>query len=151
MTSYSFRAYGTPTPQGSKIPGVSKSGKKFVREQAGQRLKDWRKDIVVVAWIARRLSEDGLAIDGVAWIPTIPKQVPCAVTLHFYMPLVKSTKREYPSVQPDLDKLVRAVLDAMQQAGVFTNDGQVVEVHATKSYETAMHKPGVEVSVSSIE
>jgi Holliday junction resolvase RusA-like endonuclease len=38
------------------------------------------------------------------------------------------------AVRPDLDKLVRAVLDALVGAGVIRDDAQVAELHASKRY-----------------
>jgi Holliday junction resolvase RusA-like endonuclease len=45
-------------------------------------------------------------------------------------------------VAPDLDKLVRAVLDALT-AVAYRDDGQVTRITATKEYGT----PGLSVSV----
>lgn len=54
-------------------------------------------------------------------------QGPLAVKLRFYLPKPKSaTKRKvFPNKKPDLDKLVRAVLDGMSKA-VYHDDAQVV-------------------------
>lgn len=47
--------------------------------------------------------------------------------------LVKSAP-VYPNSAPDLDKLVRAVLDALTDARVWKDDGQVVWVQANKVF-----------------
>jgi crossover junction endodeoxyribonuclease RusA len=47
-------------------------------------------------------------------------------------------------VRPDLDKLVRAVLDALSEAGVWRDDAQVVSVVARKAYGSA---PGLTVEI----
>lgn len=45
------------------------------------------------------------------------------------------TKRPYPIVPPDLDKLVRAVGDGIGQSGlIWGDDSQVVEIIARKYY-----------------
>jgi Holliday junction resolvase RusA-like endonuclease len=49
-------------------------------------------------------------------------------------------------VPPDLDKLTRAVLDGLTRAGVWADDGQVVELRATKCYDDD-HPPGVDLWV----
>jgi hypothetical protein len=153
MTSYGFRVYGDAKPQGSHIPGVSKSGKAFLREQAGDGLTRWRKQIVLAAFEARGLDEEGNEVPGVTPVPTIGKERPCRVQINFLTSRPASTKRKFPSVQPDLDKMVRAVLDSLQQAGVFVNDGQVVSIQATKAYSTddsANNAPGAWIVISEI-
>jgi Holliday junction resolvase RusA-like endonuclease len=65
------------------------------------------------------------------------------VTLLFIMPRPKTIKRPEPSVAPDLDKLVRAALDALTSVA-YGDDGQVTEIHAMKIYGQV---PGLEVRV----
>ena len=61
----------------------------------------------------------------------------------FYLPRPKShfTKRGvrlsapwWPVTKPDLDKLTRALLDALTDAGIWRDDSQAVELHAEKIY-----------------
>jgi crossover junction endodeoxyribonuclease RusA len=54
-----------------------------------------------------------------------------------------------PTTRPDVDKLARAVLDALTGV-VFTDDSQVVELVAIKRYATAEHGPGVHITVESL-
>lgn len=42
-------------------------------------------------------------------------------------PSVSRRKRPYPSVAPDVDKLMRAVGDALQKCGVVIDDAQIVD------------------------
>ena len=135
MTSFGFRVYGTPVPQGSKIPGVSsKTGKMFVREQGGKNLKTWREDVKQAALAARGA---GLS-DGVESAPHIATFAgPIRLHVDFYMPRpasVSPRKRPYPTVAPDLDKLVRGVGDALKAAGVYADDAQICLIHAAKRY-----------------
>ena len=44
------------------------------------------------------------------------------VELDFYLPRPKTVKRQWPTVRPDADKLLRAVLDLMTKAGVYCDD-----------------------------
>jgi Holliday junction resolvase RusA-like endonuclease len=48
-----------------------------------------------------------------------------------------SVKRNRPCVKPDLDKLVRAVFDACEVAGVLGNDSQVTKLKASKHYQSS--------------
>jgi Holliday junction resolvase RusA-like endonuclease len=81
----------------------------------------------------------------IAWEATLagckPEQGAMKVTLLFIMPRPKTVKRAEPSVAPDLDKLVRAALDALTSVA-YEDDGQVTEIHAIKIYGGI---PGLEV------
>jgi crossover junction endodeoxyribonuclease RusA len=69
---------------------------------------------------------------------------PIEMTLVFIMPKPKTVKRTHPTVPPDLDKLVRGVLDALTHI-CYADDAQVVSVNAHKIYGTS---PGVEVRLA---
>lgn len=147
MTSYGFRVYGIPAPQGSKIPGVSsKTGKMFVREQSGKNLTTWREEVKQAALTAR-------GIDHGTPIPTLTGAI--TLRIQFYMPRPASVtmkKRPLPIVAPDLDKLVRGVGDALKAAGVYKDDAQVCAIHATKVYGTdeAQASPGAWIVISEV-
>jgi crossover junction endodeoxyribonuclease RusA len=66
---------------------------------------------------------------------------PVAVRLKFYMPRPNSVKRRYPAAHPDIDKLGRAVLDALTGI-VYTDDKQVVRLDLSKHYDDE-HPSGV--------
>lgn len=59
----------------------------------------------------------------------------------------KTVNRNRPSVKPDLDKLIRAVLDALTGIA-YTDDSQVVRILAQKSYGSV---EGVRVVMAVIE
>lgn len=67
-------------------------------------------------------------------------------------PSVSRRKRPYPSVAPDLDKLMRAVGDALQKCGVVVDDAQIVEftrlgkVYCNEDPE-ALEVPGARIVV----
>lgn len=163
MTSYGFRVYGIPAPQGSKIPGVSsKSGKMFVREQSGKTLNTWRKDVKDAALVARGVPDPSVnpaesipegAHDN-APIPTFTEAV--RLVVNFFHPRPASVpvkKRKHPTVAPDLDKEVRGVGDALKAAGVYKDDSQICEIRATKRYVDAddpADSPGAWIVVSTI-
>ena len=56
-------------------------------------------------------------------------------------------KRPRPKVRPDLDKLVRALLDALQGIA-FIDDAQVVRLEAVKEYENDKRAVGARIIVS---
>lgn len=60
---------------------------------------------------------------------------------------VKPAKRYYPTVAPDLDKLLRALLDGIGQSGViWGDDSQVVRLTAWKAYAD-WREPGAEAKI----
>lgn len=159
MTSYGFRVFGIPAPQGSKIPGVSsKTGKMFVREQSSKTLGSWRQDVKAAAQTARGLDPAVADADGLVAVDVITNVLPTltgpvVLTIDFFMvrpASVKPAKRPYPSVAPDLDKLVRGVGDALKQAGVYTDDAQVVMIRAIKRYADEGQSPGAWITVAEV-
>lgn len=134
---------GYPAPQGSKKAWVNKAtGRAQMREQASERIGLWRQDVKAAAfnYIARRegtgdpfatLSQP-VAADIVFRFPR-PKS-------HFrtgrYAHLLRDNAPVFPTTRSvgDVDKLIRATLDALTVAGILADDSQVVHVDAWKIY-----------------
>ena len=72
-----------------------------------------------------------LAMAGSDW----PLDGPLSVSLTFNVFRPKSSKREWPSVKPDIDNYIKLVLDALN-GFVWRDDCQVVKIDATKWYTT---------------
>ncbi len=137
MTRISFFVPGTPRPQGSKRHvgrGVMVESSKYV--------EDWRHDVKQAAWTYRLQME--------------PLAVPLSVRLDFNLPRPKyhygtngAVKARYelsrPSSKPDIDKLARAVLDAITSSGLWRDDSLVVDLRASKWF--TVNDPGVEVLI----
>jgi Holliday junction resolvase RusA-like endonuclease len=66
-------------------------------------------------------------------------------------PSVPARKRRHPVVPPDLDKLVRAVMDALTEAGVWADDAQVCSIRASMRYAGEGEQPGVLVDVRRLD
>lgn len=81
-------------------------------------LKPWRE---LIGWKARQ-----------AQIPFIADG-PISIELDFIFVRPASSKREFPSIRPDIDKLERSVLDALTGI-LYKDDGQVCKVSKTKIY-----------------
>jgi crossover junction endodeoxyribonuclease RusA len=98
-----------------------------------------------VAWEALRAR----AAAGIHEIMAAKHQ-PVSLTAFFYFqrPASVSKSRAYPSVKPDLDKLCRAVLDALTGI-LWVDDGQVVRLAARKDYSSST--PGTQVTVQIVE
>jgi len=122
---------GDPAPQGSK----RYLGKGVSIEQS-KKLHPWRADVrgvVMNAWKGH------------------PIQWAVSVRLHFVMPRPLSTPKKGPTPpavkKADIDKLSRAVLDALTSAGVWYDDKQVCELLATKRLAERGEVPGCQIYV----
>jgi Holliday junction resolvase RusA-like endonuclease len=149
----SFTVRGVPVPQGSKRALVHRStGRAVVIEQGGQRHKDWRADVKAAAAEAMELSQGQ---------PFELLTGPVGVSICFTMPKPKSapkTRRTWPDKRPDLDKLVRTILDAIT-GEVIADDAQVIGAIPTEAFpgesdlfgRMGMDVPGAAVEVWQVE
>lgn len=134
-----FRVYGIPAPQGSKTAFV-RGGRAVVVDGSSatgrQKHSSWRAEVAREALNER---------------PLEPMSGPIAVSITFYMPKPKSApkRKVYCDKKPDVDKLIRSTLDSMTGV-IFNDDGQVVQITATKEYATPEEPVGAAISVSQI-
>jgi len=142
-----FTVWGVPAPKGSKsaFPIRRKATGKMgavVVEGKTARQKDW----------AHRVEEvvQGLAATGVPML-----DCPLALTVTFYLPKPASApkrRRTLPMRRPDIDKLLRALLDPM--TGVLVrDDARFVEIFAIKHYaeDSPDPRPRAEVRIAVVE
>jgi len=131
-----FDVIGLASPQGSKsayvrggraviVDGSSKSG----RDKHAQ----WRGDVCAGAMAARK----GITFEGAV-----------EVRIAFYMPLVASDPyRSLHTTSPDIDKLVRSVLDSLTNSGLIRDDSLVCSLHASKEYQGGDGFTGATITV----
>ena len=150
LASLTFTVTAVPKPQGSKRGFVvkGKDGGKpraIIVDADKEPLRSFRDAV----------RAEALAAAGDGWQALTG---PLTVSLAFALPKPKVAERG-PRRWPigknagDVDKLTRSVLDALTDAGIWGDDGQVVDLHVTKDYpETAgggyLHAPGVRVLIS---
>lgn len=147
---------GEPIPQGSVTPMRNrKTGAMFVKYAPA--VVNWRSVVT------------GAAIEAQAeWMHTHPEiEFPITgavgVRLTFLLPRPKTqfgsgknasrilpSAPQRPDRMPDLDKLVRAILDALTDARVWNDDGQVVTAVCHKVYAGEGQRPGVEITLGAI-
>jgi crossover junction endodeoxyribonuclease RusA len=139
---------GTPRPKGS----MRHVGHGRMVEQHGHST-DWRTTIVQAAHDAVSHAPDD------PWtrvlLPGYPHTGPVAVTVELRFTKPKSapkTKVTYPSTRStgDSDKQARNVLDALQDAGVFKDDAQVVDLIVFKRYAEPNQMPGARITVEPV-
>lgn len=139
-----FRVSGTPSTQGSKTGFVVKgkaTGKyrAVIVDKNPKALKPWREAV----------RSDAVAAAGEGWVPI---GGPVRLALLFAMPKPVKPQHRWPigANSGDVDKLARAVLDALTDAGVWADDARVVDLRVVKDYPgeaVAQTTPGVLVRV----
>ena len=126
---------GKAQPQGSKVRNRFQG----VRE-SNVELGPWRERVALAASERMRLF---------GWAPMSPKE-PVRVELEFVLPRLASAPKTRPhppaTAKPDVDKLVRAVFDALT-GPVLHDDSQVVQVLASKRRADVGEEPGVSIGV----
>lgn len=136
MGSFTFTVDGTPAPQGSKIRT------RWGMREASKNLPAWRAAVVKAAQVAA----DGEGLFG-------PLVAPYRADMAFFIRRPRSTRALFP-VAPtvgDLDKLARAVGDALTVAGVIEDDRFIVRLSASKVWAGSGEEPGVVVTVTEVE
>ena len=135
----SFEVPGEPQPQGSAKAFKHRYSGRVMVTSDNARLRPWRD---AITWHARQALLGGGPLIG---------PVTVRVEFRFARPgghfgkrgLRPAAPREHV-VRPDLDKLVRAVLDALSEAAVWRDDAQVVETRARKRYH---EMPGAAIEI----
>lgn len=125
---------GKAAPQGSKR---HVGGGRMIESSAS--LADWRDSITWKLRALPRAERKHWPIDGAV-----------SVQLDFTMPRpVRTPKRRTPAAikKPDVDKLARAVLDAVGMAGTWGDDAQVIGLHCTKRLAMVDELPGVHIMI----
>jgi Holliday junction resolvase RusA-like endonuclease len=135
-----LEVFGIPQPQGSKTGYFNKHTKRVVivegrRPEARAAFASWRQGI---ADVAQREQEDNeLALCD----------QPCRITIGFRLPRPKSApkRRVWPDRKPDIDKLARAVLDALTGT-LITDDARVCSLIVTKTF-AGERPPGATITL----
>ena len=125
MEGLSFTIHGNPSPKGSltRMPngGMVGAGTAASRKRQG----DWRTDVKQAALQAMGERQ--------------PTRDPIRLMVDFMLPYPQSSVRKYQlgwlpcTKKPDIDKLLRALLDPMTGV-VWVDDAQVVTTTMNKSY-----------------
>ena len=139
MSEVQFWTPGAPAPEGSKVfKGFSGSGRAILVESS-KALKPWRERGALFA--RKAMADAGYSAPFIG---------PVTVDLAFVLPRPKSAPKSKPVAavkRPDLDKLVRACLDAITNICV-GDDSQVVGLKASKRIALPGEEPGCRITVT---
>lgn len=140
-----LEAHGRPIPLGSKRGFYNKGLERIVVVDDNEKeLKAWRATIVTAAYNAIA-AQDYTPADG---------PLRADLTFYFDRPAyhfgtgrnarrLKPDAPAYVAVKPDIDKLVRAVLDALTDAAVLPDDARVVKLDVAQLYIRPGQQAGV--------
>jgi crossover junction endodeoxyribonuclease RusA len=134
MSSKSFRVFvpGHPAPQGSK-----RHVGKGIMVESSKHVAPWRSDV-------------RSACLDTAGKPLAFFDGPVDVELLFVLrrPVATPKTRTPPAIKkPDIDKLARAILDAIGSAGMWRDDSQAVVLYAFKRIALPDETPGCWIKV----
>jgi crossover junction endodeoxyribonuclease RusA len=118
-----FTVYGKPQPQGSTRAFIPKGWSRPIITTTNTKLKPWRQQVSLIALEAAKGE-------------IIPRGTPVSIWLMFYFDppasLPKKASR-MKTTKPDIDKLIRSVLDALTGT-IFEDDSQVTVCRMQKCY-----------------
>lgn len=131
-----FTIHATPKPKGR--PRVTRSGHAFTPKATRE-----YEQLIINEWEVQHSQ-------------VTPIENPIAVRVIFHMPIPKATSNkarermaaglEVPAKKPDIDNLLKAVLDALN-GKAYHDDNQIVEISAEKRYSS---NPRTEVFISEL-
>lgn len=136
--AFTFVVHGVPIPQGSTRAFIPKGWNRPVITAANSKTKPWRQEIAGCA--LAEMERLGLSKIG--------RKTAVKISAYFSFPRPTSVSpKRFPekTTKPDLDKLVRALLDALTGV-VFEDDSQVVMFAAKKGFGA----PGLRVRVAEV-
>lgn len=113
----SFTVYGAPATKGSTVSFMGQHG--IVTKTDCKNLSAWTQ---AVGWAARA-----------SRLPLAPRDMPVRVQAIFQFVRPKRVTRLAPTVRPDIDKLTRALLDALTGVA-YEDDDQVTQLRIDKVY-----------------
>jgi Holliday junction resolvase RusA-like endonuclease len=143
---------GQPVPQGSKTAYINKSTGRPVVVDKDVRLPQWR--MKVTTYAIEKQAEYMQTYPHL--YASLPLSGPVGIRVDFIMPRpkghsgtgknadrLKPSAPKYPAHMPDLDKLLRAIFDALTDARVWLDDGQVVWCQTAKHYDGPTWPDGI--------
>jgi crossover junction endodeoxyribonuclease RusA len=132
VTGLRIIAHGAPATQGSKKAFIR--GKKVVLVEMDERLPVWRGAVEAAARLAA--GPDWKTIDG-----------PVSIAGEVRLRRPDSTKfGDMPAGPPDLDKLQRAIGDALTKSKVIQDDARIVHWDIRKVWAATV--PGIDITIT---
>lgn len=144
-----FAVDGVPETEGSTRAYTDRTGTARVRHTKAHALNTWRDRVRAAALAAAAQVRWPAGWDG-----------PVEVRAVFWLPRPRTVRAALPAVKPDLDKLARAVGDAITEEryrgmvsrrGLVCEDSRIVRWVLEKRYADEETGPGVSVAVLAVD
>lgn len=122
---FAFTVFGTAQPQGSTRAFIPRGWARPVITTDNGKLKPWRQELSQTALIA--MQECGAKLAS--------REMPISIALTFVFEKPRSARKTavHKTTKPDLDKLLRAVLDGLTGIA-YEDDSQVCECRVAKIF-----------------
>lgn len=139
---------GEPVPKGRHRSRVvqPKGGKPFVQTYSDRKTVEYEEHVARTAMeqLSAALPDDG------PYSLRVPFEGRLLISLRFNMrkPVSYPASVVHHLKRPDLDNLVKSVLDGLQKGRVIVEDNQVTDLTASKRYEDDRHPEGVEIDIT---
>lgn len=151
MTRLQFYVPGTPRPQGSKRPFRNQHTGRIQQVESSTKVKPWRADV-------RAAAQEAIEGDPDAYLPLWDQPLHVAMNFYFLRPkahygtgknegLLKQSAPEHYAQTPDIEKLARAVADALTGI-VYADDRRITQLTLFKGWTT--NHPGAEITINQI-
>ena len=120
-----FTVYGEAASQGSTRAFTPKGWTRPIITSANKKLKPWRQEVSATALIAVKKAR----------LKMYSRKVPVRVIVDFFFLKPQSARKEelFKVTEPDVDKLSRGILDALQGI-VYEHDAQVSQCWGNKYF-----------------
>ena len=141
MMVVNWTTIGEAAPQGSK-----RHVGRGVMIESSKKLPIWREKLInyIICAADGCVFEAGVSITLIFKFPRLKSHFNSKGKLKANAPLFKTT-------MPDIDKLCRAVLDAITLAGVIRDDALCFSIEAQKVYCQEGEKPGVSGTIMELD
>ena len=139
-----FFVAGEPVPQGSTKAFYIKKLERVVTTHTNANTEAWRHRIATEAQHANELRSQSYFSED--------RRLGYEVLMEFVFTRPKSTPKRWKlnTKRPDLDKLVRAVLDGITNV-LIPDDSQVVRIIASKCYGECDRSPGLHITIRRLD
>ena len=140
IQSISWTTIGEAAPQGSK-----RHVGRGIMIEASKKLPVWREQLIndIIAAADGVVFDSGVQVTLIFKFPRLKSHFNSKGKLKPKSPVFKTTK-------PDLDKLCRAVLDAITLAGVIRDGSLCFSLEAQKMYCQVGESPGVSGTITNL-
>lgn len=135
MSTVTFSVAGEAVPQGSTRAFTNRRTGRPIIVGDNKRTQPWRESVAAAARAA--IGPRGMLTGAVGLIIEITVKRPAG---HFGKRGLLPSARSYPTTKPDIDKLARAILDALTDVA-YRDDAQVVHLRVFTSYEDDQTTP----------